>query len=166
MEVRDERPGDEAEIGALITAAFLTAAHASGTEAQIVSALRKAQALKHSLVAVEGGAIVGHIAFSEVLIDGKACRWFALGPVAVIPARQAEGIGGKLIRAGLERLKAEGAAGCVLVGDPGFYGRFGFAADPALHVDKVPDEYVLALPLAGPRVPGVMTHHPAFGFED
>ena len=166
MEVRDERPGEEAEIGALITRAFLTAAHASGTEAQIVSGLREAQALRHSLVAVESGVIVGHIGFSEVLIGGKACGWFALGPVAVTPERQREGIGGALVRAGLARLEAEGAAGCVLVGDPGYYGRFGFTADPALHVDKVPSEYVLALPLAGPRVAGVITHHPAFGLDD
>ena len=105
-------------------------------------------------MAVEGGAIVGHIAFSEVLIDGEACGWFALGPVAVIPERQGDGIGGALVRAGLARLRAQGAAGRVLVGDPGYYGRFGFAADPALRVDGVPGEYVIALPLAGPRVPG------------
>lgn len=166
MEVRNERPGEDVEIGVLITEAFLTAAHASGTEAQIVAGLRAAGALTHSLVAVEGEAIVGHIAFSEVLIDGAACGWFALGPVAVIPKRQGEGIGGALIRAGLSRLEAQGAAGCVLVGDPGYYGRFGFAADPAQHVDKVPGGYVLALPLAGPPVPGVITHHPAFGLED
>lgn len=166
MEIRDERPGEEAAIGALITRAFLTAAHASGTEAQIVSGLRAAQGLTLSLVAAESGAVVGHIAFSEVLIGGKACGWFALGPVAVIPERQREGIGAALVREGLARLGAQGAAGCVLVGDPGYYGRFGFSADPALHVDKVPGEYVLALPLAGPRVPGAITHHPAFGLDD
>ena len=166
MEIRDERPGDAADIGALITQAFLTAAHASGTEAQIVAGLRAAGALTLSLVAIEGGVIVGHIAFSEVLIDGEACGWFALGPVAVSPDRQGGGIGGALVRAGLARLEARGAAGCVLVGDPGYYGRFGFAADPALQVDGVPGEYVLALPLTGPRVPGVITHHRAFGLGD
>ncbi|KPQ04627.1 MAG: putative aetyltransferase YhbS [Rhodobacteraceae bacterium HLUCCA12] len=165
MDVREERPGEETEIGALITEAFLTAAHSSGTEAQIVAGLRAAGALTHNLVAVEGRAIVGHIACSEVLIDGKSCGWFALGPVSVIPERQGEGIGGELVRAALARLEAQGAAGCVLVGDPGYYGRFGFAADPALCVDKVPGEYVLALSLAGPRVPGVISHHRAFGLE-
>lgn len=166
MDIREERPNDETSIGALITEAFLTAEHASGTEAQIVSRLRAAGALRHSLVAVENGTIIGHIAFSEVLIDGKSCGWFALGPVAVIPNRHGEGIGGALVRAGLERLKADGAAGCVLVGDPGYYSRFGFAQDRNLHVHKVPDEYVLAMPFAGSRASGVITHHPAFGLED
>lgn len=166
MEVRDEQPGEEAVIGALITQAFLTAPHASGTEAQIVVGLRAAEALTQSLVAVEAGAIVGHIAFSEVLINGEPCGWFALGPVAVIPELQGNGIGSTLIRTGLARLETQGAAGCVLVGDPRYYARFGFVAEPTLHVDKVPGEYVLARPLAGPRVPGRITHHQAFGLED
>lgn len=162
MEIRPETMADAAAIAALTTAAFATAPHASGTEAAIVAALRDAGALSLSLVAGEGGRITGHVAFSPVTIDGRACGWFGLGPVSVAPDRQGQGIGAALIRDGLARLAAMGAKGCVLLGDPGYYRRFGFEADPGLRLPEVPPQYFLRLVLAGAPPAGIVAYHPGF----
>ncbi|MBP7001083.1 GNAT family N-acetyltransferase [Amaricoccus sp.] len=160
--LRAEAPADHASIRALTDDAFAGAAHASGTEGAIVDALREAGALALSLVAEEGGAIVGHVAFSPVAIPGAA-GWFGLGPVAVRPDRQGRGIGAALIRDGLARLEAMGAQGCVLLGDPGYYRRFGFAPDPRLRFEGAPPEYFLrlAFPGAAPAA-GAVAFHAAF----
>lgn len=84
------------------------------------------------------------------------------GPIAVRPDQQGQGIGASLIRIGLDRLRAHGANGCVLVGDPGYYGRLGFRAGRALRVEGVPSEYALSLPLAESGATGEVTHHAAF----
>lgn len=70
--------------------------------------LRAAKALTLSLVAEEDGQVLGHIGFSPVLIDGAEKGWYGLGPVSVLPARQGEGIGGKLIREGLRNCAVPG----------------------------------------------------------
>ncbi|TPE49373.1 GNAT family N-acetyltransferase [Amaricoccus solimangrovi] len=160
--IRPERPADAGPIRAVTKAAFATAPHAAGTEAEIIEGLRVAGALALSLVAEEGGEVIGHVAFSPVTIGGAA-GWFGLGPVSVRPDRQRAGIGRALIGAGLARLRAWGAAGCVLVGDPDYYRRFGFASDPGVSYPGVPGEYVLRLVLAGPPARGAAVFHPAFG---
>lgn len=63
MQIRAERPSDEDEISALITAAFLTAEHSGGNEARIVQGLRQAKSLTLSLVATENNRIVAYVAF-------------------------------------------------------------------------------------------------------
>ena len=163
MEIRPERPGDEDAIGSLIGRAFAMAEHSDGTEAQIVERLRRAKALTVSLVAVEGSEIVGHAAFSPVTIEGGDSGWFGLGPVAVDPRRQGQGIGTHLINRGLERLRERGAAGCVVLGEPAYYGRFGFRADPCLIYAGPPPEYFQALPFDGNLPSGAVAYHPAFG---
>lgn len=162
--IRNEQTADAGKIRALVTEAFLTAPHSDGTEADIVEQLRAAEALALSLVAVEGGALVGHIAASEVLIDGRPA-WFGIAPVAVVPARQARGIGGMLVKATLDRLRGKGAEGAVLVGDPAYYGRFGFKAWSGLEVPGIPSEYVLALPFGAAPAAGRIVYHQAFGLE-
>lgn len=147
MMIRDENPTDREAIGALTSAAFLDHPHSHQREAQLVDALRDAGALSISLVAEREGRVVGHIAFSPVVIDGASEGWFGLGPVAVLPEFQGRGIGRALIEAGLARLKAMGAAGCALVGEPDFYAKFGFRADPRLTYAGVPPEYFMALAL-------------------
>jgi len=71
-------------------------------------------------------------------------------------------MGKALISEGLSLLKALHAKGCVLVGDPKYYERFGFRNFPDLVVDGVPQEYVLALRFTGNKAQGVIEHHPAF----
>ena len=159
--IRAERPGDEDAIRDVTTRAFAGAAHSDGTEADIVARLRDAGALTLSLVADDGGIVV-HVAFSPVTIVGAA-GWFGLGPVSVAPDRQQQGIGQKLILEGLARLKTRGAAGCVVLGDPDYYARFGFAADPALRYPGPPPAYFQCLAFAGATPAGIVAYHSAFG---
>ena len=130
-DIRDppETPDDAPAIAALVTDAFLTAAHADGTEAAIVDGLRAAGALLLSLVATDGPALVGHVAASPVTIAGRP-GWAGIGPLAVRADRRRAGIGAALMTAALDALRARGLAGAVLVGDPAYYARFGFAAEP------------------------------------
>lgn len=162
MIVRPERSGDETAIRRLTEAAFAGADHSSGTEGAIVDALRERGALTLSLVADEDGRILGHAAFSPVTIDGQAGDWFGLGPVSVDPDRQGQGIGAALIRAGLDRLKSRGATGCVVLGDPAYYGRFGFSAAHALRYPGAPDAYFQSLVLAGEPPAGQVAYDPGF----
>ena len=163
MQIRPEAPGEEAVIRALTTLAFESAAHSDGTEAAIVDGLRDGGALSVSLVAVQDDAIVGHVAFSPVSIEGAGDGWYGLGPISVRPDRQGRGVGSALVRAGLERLGELGAAGCVVLGEPGYYGRFGFEHDPALRYADVPAPYFQRLVLRGPAARGEVHYHPAFG---
>jgi len=165
VEVRPERPGDEQAIEAVTAAAFLDAPHTSHTEQFIVRELRRADALAVSLVAELNGDVVGHVAISPVTVDGRTCGWFGLGPVAVVPTQQGRGIGSRLVREALRQLQANGAQGCVLVGEPAYYGRFGFRAEPALTLPGVPPEYFQALCLADDRARGVVAFHAAFGVK-
>ena len=160
--LRPERPDDADAIRALTETAFRTAPHADGTEHIIIDRLRTAGALTLSLVVEADGVIVGHVAFSPVAISDGSAGWYGLGPISVDPARQGEGIGGRLIGEGLQRLKALGATGCVLLGDPAYYTRFGFATDPKLVLDGVPPEYFMRVAFSPVYGEGTVSYHPAF----
>lgn len=163
MQIRPEQSADEDLIRAVTTSAFLEAQRSDGNEASIVHGLRTAGALTISLVADDEGAIIGHVAFSPVMIDGFHDGWFGLGPVSVQPSRQREGIGTAMIEAGLAHLRSQGAKGCVVLGDPGYYCRFGFAVDPNLRLAGVPPAYFQRLCFDGQPRSGSVTYHPAFG---
>lgn len=162
MIIRREHPGDAAAISALVEAAFLDAPHTSHTEHLIVDALRQAGALSVSLVAKEGSELIGHVAVSPVAISDSSTGWYGLGPIAVLPSHQQQGIGSRLMEAAIGELRSIGAAGCVLLGDPAFYTRFGFRPDPDLILEGVPPAYFLSLPLQSRRARGTVTYHPAF----
>lgn len=165
--IRDEREGDAAAIRAVTLAAFAGMPYSQQTEAAIVEALRAANALAVSLVAVEGGEVAGHVAFSPIAIDGAdAPGWFGVGPLSVRPGRQRAGIGSALMRAGIERVKAPGGKGCVLVGDPAYYRRFGFEASTSLSCPGLPAEYFQVLVLASEMPSGAVAFHPAFAARD
>ena len=162
MIVRPEQDGDIGAIRALTETAFKTAPHADGTEHLIIDRLRAAGVLTLSLVAEVDGVVAGHVAFSPVTVSDGSAGWYGLGPISVDPSRQGEGIGGKLIREGLDRLKALGATGCVLLGDPAYYSRFGFAADPKLTLDGVPPEYFMRVAFSPVYGEGTVSYHPGF----
>jgi putative acetyltransferase len=162
MIIRPETARDIAEIQTLVTIAFEGAPHSDGTEGAIVDALRAAGALTTSLVAERDGLIVGHVAFSPVEIDGKSVDWYGLGPVAVRPDQQRQGVGVRLIEAGLDEIKALGARGCVVLGDPAYYSRFGFSADAALQFPGVPHEYFQRLAFGDDKRHGIVRYHSAF----
>jgi putative acetyltransferase len=162
MLIRDERTADAPAIRELVGTAFRDKSFSDGTEHLIVDALRRQHALTLSLVAEEEGSIVGQAAFSPVSIDGKHRDWFGLGPVAVAPERQRQGIGSALIEHGLARLSAMNSAGCVVLGDTRYYRRFGFRIDPRLTAIGLPPEHFMVLPLRGPTLTGNVRFHPAF----
>lgn len=165
--IRDERPGDADAIAQVITAAFDGHSHSDGSEPIIVEQLRRDGDLALSLVAESGAesgnGIVGHVGFSPVTIEAARGAWFGLTPVSVLPAFQNLGIGAALIRTGLERIQANGAAGCVVLGEPGFYQRFGFSGDNALVFPGAPNGYFMAFPFAKTAAPaGLVGYARAF----
>lgn len=163
IDIRPECEEDINAIASITEEAFKSHPHSQHTEQFVISALRRSGALSISLVAEVDGQVVGHIAFSPVQISDGSTGWYALGPVSVYPSFQNRGIGGALIEAGLQKLQRLGARGCVLVGEPGFYGRFGFHSNPSCTMEGVPQQYVLSLPLGGhPQALGQITHHAAF----
>lgn len=162
MQIREERPEDATTIRALTDAAFKGMPFSDQTEAQVIDRLRAAGALTLSLVATEGGEIIGHVAFSPVKINGEAGDWYGLGPVSVWPDHQLKGTGQALIREGLQRLQSMGAGGCVLLGDPAYYCRFGFQNDPDLYNVGAPAWAFQRLMLNGSRPSGEVRFHPAF----
>lgn len=160
--IRKEAPGDAAGISAVTTAAFLDAAHTDHTEQFIVSALREADRLTVSLVAVDGDTIIGHLAISPVSVSDRSPGWFGLGPVSVAPAWQGRGIGSALVREALAELGSLHASGCVVLGEPGFYSRFGFMPVPSLVLPGVPPEYFQAVAFTGHMPSGVVAYHESF----
>ncbi|WP_394559048.1 GNAT family N-acetyltransferase [Aquipseudomonas alcaligenes] len=165
LTIRPEQPDDATAIEALTIAAFREAPHSSHTEQFIVRELRAAGALSLSLVAEDNGAILGHIALSPVVISSGATGWFGLGPISVAPSHQGQGIGAQLMHAALDALRKQGAAGCVLLGDPAYYARFGFKAETSLVLPEVPAEYFQALSFDQPLPQGIVTYHPAFAAQ-
>lgn len=165
MLIRDERPDDSLIISQIHYVAFKNhPVHPPGSEPvehHIVERLRACGHLTLSLVAEtggEGGEVAGHIALSPAVVGQERTGWFLLGPVGLLPRFQGQGIGSALVREALLRMRAMGAAGVVLVGDPGFYARFGFA--------NVPGQYVLAACLGGTAPQGGVAAHEAFGVPD
>lgn len=161
--IRSETGTDAGAIAEVTAAAFKTLAISNQTEHFIVAALRAAKALAVSLVAEVDGRVVGHIAFSPVMISDGTSDWYGLGPVSVSPECQRRGIGGALIQEGLLRLKDLGARGCCLVGHPGYYGRFGFQNNVrGLGCEGVPEEVFFALSFDGHIPQGTVEFHQAF----
>jgi putative acetyltransferase len=163
--IRPETPSDDDSIEQITRRAFLTHPYSHQTEQFIIRALRAAHALSVSLVAEDAGRVVGHIAFSPVTISDGAHGWYGVGPVSVEPEWQRRGVGRALIERGLAELRKLGANGCVLVGEPAFYTRFGFANNPALVLEGVPQEFFLSLAFGTSTAHGNVQFHPAFAAE-
>ena len=164
--IRAERSDDVAVIAEITREAFRSQPYSSHTEHFIIDALRSSSALSISLVAETDAQVVGHIAFSPVDISDGSQGWYGLGPVAVRSEFQGQGIGRALIEHGLAALQKLDAQGCVLLGNPMFYGRFGFRNNTELVLEGVPQEYFLALTFSGESARGQVTYHEAFNARD
>lgn len=162
MWIRTESAADHASIRAVVQAAFADSAHGDHGEARIVDALRGDGALTVSMVADLDGDVIAHIAVSPVSVDGKHLGWHGLGPVAVAPAHQGRGVGFALVQAALQQLRASGSAGCVVLGDSGYYRRFGFAPVDGLRYPHAPPGYFMAMAFGGTAPQGVVDYHAAF----
>lgn len=123
LEIRESMPVDETALEALYPLVF--------PEEDLLSLLKALleDSSVISLVGVDGGSVLAHIAFSACQVAGGLERLALLGPLAVAPTRQRKGIGSALVKAGLQRLRQDGAKRVFVLGDPGYYGRFGFRPD-------------------------------------
>ena len=123
--VRAEQLGDIAAIREVHTEAFGQTA-----EAHLVDRLRDDGDATASLVIETGDGIVGHVLFSQLRIvaPDRDIEAAALAPVAVRPPFQRQGMGSKLIHAGLQRCRELGIEAVVVLGHPAYYPRFGFSA--------------------------------------
>lgn len=163
MLIRDETADDIPAISKLVTEAFLALPQSSGAEAGIVEALRAENALTLSLVVEDEGEVIACLAASPAQI-GHQDDWSLIGPIAVLPSRQRQGVGTELITEALDRLRLT-HRGAALVGDPAYYSRFGFREFPGLTVTGCPSEFVQALPFSDPEPRGELIHHRAFGLD-
>lgn len=162
LTIRLEAPIDIAAIHEVNTQAFGRPA-----EADLVDALRGSDAWipALSLVAIReeagGEVVVGHALFCRIEIDTPegAVEALSLGPVAVRPERQRAGVGGLLIRAGLEHAEELGFRAVIVLGHPEYYPRFGFLPASRFGITttyEVPEEAFMALPL---RPDGLVNIH-------
>jgi len=123
--IRPETPADHEAVRHVNRLAF-----GGEDEARLVDALRAGGHARVSLVAEVGGAVVGHVLFSEVpiLTDGGTVPALSLAPMAVLPEYQRRGVGSALVREGLRVCQEAGHRIVVVLGHPAFYPRFGFSA--------------------------------------
>ncbi len=162
MIIRGEKPSDIELISETTKIAFEDYSFSHQTEHFIIRDLRDAGALTISLVTEVDGRIVGHIAFSPITVSDGTTNWYCLGPVSVLPDYQGHRIGTAMVKNGLALLKSMGGKGCVLVGLPTYYIRFGFENHPQLILEGTPQEVFVAKPFIG-RVPnGTVEFHQAF----
>ncbi len=122
VSVRLEHPGDSVAVREINERAF-----GGPQEAELVEALRGC-ADRISLVATLDGRVIGHILFTPVTIEPCAVELRAAGlaPMAVQPEYQRLGVGGQLVRTGLDECRQRGYTAVVVVGHPDYYPRFGF----------------------------------------
>jgi putative acetyltransferase len=146
IQIRPEAPEHAAGVRAVEEQAF-----GRSGEADLCERVLAAGGVILSLVALDEGQVVGHVLFTPVTLESGEQRMqiAGLGPVAVLPERQREGIGSQLIRAGLEAVRQQGWPAAVVLGHPGYYPRFGF--EPARRYDirfqdpNVPEEAFMVL---------------------
>lgn len=160
--IRPEREGEAEAVRAVHLAAFPTP-----LEADLVEQLRADGDTEISLVAEQGGWIVGHILMSRMHCEGSERRFRALGlaPVAVHPDQQRNGIGSALIQRALETAWNSGAELVFVLGKPDYYRRFGFTPEAAApFVSPCAGPYLMARKRAGVALPskGRADYAPAF----
>ncbi|KAF2174046.1 hypothetical protein M409DRAFT_16321 [Zasmidium cellare ATCC 36951] len=163
--IRPEETKDIQAIRDTIQAAFAAKSHLAHQESRIVDKLRESGDLTLSLAADGEDAIVGHVAVSPVRIEGQDHHiqgWYGLGPMAVHPGWQRQGIGTALVEQALKTLRDQAASGCVVLGRPELYTRFGFSRDHSLRVEGVPKRFTMVLPMKESMPIGIVKYHEAF----
>jgi len=151
--------------------AVQSAAFGRADEAELALRLWAREPACISLVAEADGAVVGHVLFSPVSVDGRRLEPspYGLGPVGVLPSLQRSGAGKALCRAGIDACRKAGAPFVVVLGHPPYYPRFGFV--PAVRfgltfADAPPRDAFMALELepgALANASGRVRYAPEFG---
>ncbi len=154
--IRIETDSDREGIEELLLEAF-----PSSSEAELVRQLREDGDVESSLVAVEGGKVIGHALFSKLRAPSGA---LALGPVAVTESRRRQGIAAALIKAGIERARDDGWMAIVVLGDPSYYQRFGFSQETVEDMScQYAGPYLMGLAFLGRGFEGTRIEYaPAF----
>jgi putative acetyltransferase len=146
IETRHETEADYPTVFRLNALAF-----GGDAESRLVEKLRAKPHI--SLVAVDNGKVVGHIFFSGIFIegpDGIVSDTTGLAPMAVLPEYQNQGIGSKLVRAGLEACASDGRDAVFVLGHKDYYPRFGFEIARTKGFTcqfEAPDEHFMVLEL-------------------
>lgn len=144
IEIRETLPDDFASIEALYPSAFPD----EDLLPLVRSLLREPSVL--SLGAFKGASLAGHVMFTACGIAGSKEQAALLAPLAVAPALQRQGVGSALVRAGIERQRASGVTRVLVLGDPAYYGRFGFTRETRVAPPySLPDEWRGAWQSAG-----------------
>lgn len=142
-DIRNEEPGQRSAVREVVEAAFARTA-----EADLVEQLHADGDVAISLVAKEEDEIIGHVVFSRMKAPFRA---IGLAPISVSPSEQGRGIGSLLIEAGLTRAATDGWDAVFVLGDPSFYGRFGFEVGLAAgFTSPYAGPYFMVKPLGGP----------------
>lgn len=155
--IRNEEPGHQAAVRAVVEAAF-----ARPAEADLVEQLHVDGDVAISLVAMEEDELIGHVVFSRMTAPFRA---IGLAPISVAPSEQGRGVGSLMIEAGLKRAATEGWDAVFVLGDPSFYGRFGFEVGLAAgFTSPYAGPYFMVKPVGGPlsAITGDVDYAPAF----
>jgi putative acetyltransferase len=140
-DLREAVPSDTLAISILLETSF-----ESGTEDRLIKDLRAEKALELELVAVEAGHVIGHAAFPRL---ARPRGWFGLAPLTVRADRREMGVGSTLVRVGIDRLRQAKAPALLVLGDPGYYERFGFSLRAAAGLRSAyPKNNLMMLPFA------------------
>jgi len=156
MNIRTENHADAEVVRALLDAAF-----GGSAEGGLVARLHVSDELVLGLVAERDGQVTGYVALSALQSPE---RTLALAPVAVVPSRQRCGIGSALIEEALRRARTDGWRMIFVLGEPEYYGRFGFTTEAAAGFDcKYAGPYFQALQLTeSPSAPAPVVYSAAF----
>jgi putative acetyltransferase len=173
VDVRNERPEDAVPVARLVTEAFGEQGPQVG---RLVELLRTSvpEAARLSLVASDGGQIVGHVMFTRGFLDAprRLVDVQVLSPLSVAAGHRRRGIGAGLVKRGVELVAERGVPAIFLEGDPRYYGRFGFTAAGPLGFGKpsprIPDPafQVLRTPAHEAWMAGALVYAEAFWVED
>ena len=137
LEIRDSVAADVSAIEMLYPAAF-----PDEDLLPLVRDLLRDTVVATSIIAEFDARIVGHLILTKCGVMGERANVVLLGPLVVAPARQGQGIGSALVRAGLRQLEDKGVHVVCVLGDPGYYGRLGFARESSIRPPfRLPAEY-------------------------